>query len=167
MNEDFARRLTKLRVEAGLTQRDLSRDAGISHTQVSRYESGLAMPRPAVLIRLAAALATTLEYLRNGTTIEQSLAEIEERAGGPLTQEHIDLTATEYAQVLELSEATGLSLPALVRQIVLTGLRAELIRLRNELENSPDHDELITSYDEKIARLNATIARETAGSSDR
>jgi transcriptional regulator with XRE-family HTH domain len=156
MNEEFGKRLAKLRIESGLTQRDLSREVGISHTQVSRYESGVASPRPAVLIRLATVLSTTLEYLRNGTTLEESLAAVDAVEGATLATEQIDLTADEYAQVLELSDTTGLSLPALVRQIVLTGLRAEFIRHRKELEETTNVDDLIASYDEKIARIGAS-----------
>lgn len=159
IDEDFGKRLAKLRLDAGLTQRDLSREAGISHTQVSRYESGIAVPRPAVLIRLATVLATTLEFLRNGTTLEASLVELEEAVGTPLEKEHIELTAAEYAQMLELSQVTGLSLPALIRQVVLTGLRAKLVRHRQELEASTDIDGLIASYDQKIARLDSDLAK--------
>jgi transcriptional regulator with XRE-family HTH domain len=39
--------LAELREDAGLTQSDLARYLGISPSNVSRWESGLARPRPA------------------------------------------------------------------------------------------------------------------------
>ena len=56
MNESFGKRLARLRAEKAMTQRDLASKAGISWSQIFRYESDLAQPRLKVLMKLAEAV---------------------------------------------------------------------------------------------------------------
>lgn len=64
--DGFADRLRKARERAGLTQRELGAEAEVNYSQVSRYEQGIAFPRPGVLLRLAKATGVSPEYLRGG-----------------------------------------------------------------------------------------------------
>ncbi|MGR4895824.1 helix-turn-helix domain-containing protein [Stenotrophomonas sp. LARHCG68] len=64
--DGFADRLRQARERAGFTQRELGAEAGINYSQVSRYEQGVAFPRPGVLQRLADVLAVPVEHLRSG-----------------------------------------------------------------------------------------------------
>jgi Zn-dependent peptidase ImmA (M78 family)/DNA-binding XRE family transcriptional regulator len=56
-------RLKMARLRAGLSQRDLAREAGVSAQAVSKYERGLDMPGSGVLLRLARALDVKVEFL--------------------------------------------------------------------------------------------------------
>ena len=76
------------------------------------------------MVRLAVALDTTLEYLREGETIEDSYKKIEER-DGPLDQEiTFDVDSDVYERLLVLCEQTGKSLPEIVRETMLLGYQA-------------------------------------------
>lgn len=65
MTKDFATNLIYLRGKENLTQQELGQAAGVSASQISRYESGQAMPRKTVMRKLADALHVRLENLCN------------------------------------------------------------------------------------------------------
>lgn len=52
----FPSKLVRLRADAGMTQRDLSKASGISVPQIGRYEMGTSAPRMTALVKLAKAL---------------------------------------------------------------------------------------------------------------
>lgn len=56
MTDLFAEKLTRLRTQKGLTQRDLAAMTGMSWSQISKYESGKAKPRKKALWALEEAL---------------------------------------------------------------------------------------------------------------
>lgn len=58
--------LRNARERAGLTQRELGVRAGVNFSQISRYEQGVALPRPGMLLKLAEVLGVTPEFLRDG-----------------------------------------------------------------------------------------------------
>lgn len=64
MSHDFANNLIHLRGQKNLTQQELGAVAGVSPSQISRYEAGLAMPRKTVLRKLADALGVTVEEIQ-------------------------------------------------------------------------------------------------------
>jgi transcriptional regulator with XRE-family HTH domain len=64
MSNDFATHLIYLRGEKNITQQELGDAAGVSPSQISRYEAGHAMPRKTVLRKLAGALGVTVEELQ-------------------------------------------------------------------------------------------------------
>lgn len=64
--DKFASRLLHARSEAGLTQRELADQAGVSTVQLSRYESGKSTPRPPVMAGLAKALQVSRQWLAHG-----------------------------------------------------------------------------------------------------
>jgi ribosome-binding protein aMBF1 (putative translation factor) len=58
-------RIHRLRLEAGLSQRDLA-EPGISYAYISRIEAGQREPSAKALRKLAAKLSTTPLYLETG-----------------------------------------------------------------------------------------------------
>lgn len=64
--ETIGQRLTRLRLERGLSQADLARSADIHKTLVSRYERGHTQPGRRTVRDLARALNITERYLREG-----------------------------------------------------------------------------------------------------
>jgi len=56
-------RLKECRIKSGMTQKQLSKKAEVSPSQLSKYESGKEIPRKASAIRLAKALSVSYEYL--------------------------------------------------------------------------------------------------------
>ena len=74
--ETFADRLKDARAAAGIGQRELARAVGISHVQVSRYESGSSIPRPAVAKKLAATLGVSTLWLTSGAPHARRVLEL-------------------------------------------------------------------------------------------
>lgn len=64
--ELFAKRLTEYRYKAGMSQKDLAEKSGISLAQISRYETGLSMPRPQSIVALSNALKVETSMLMSG-----------------------------------------------------------------------------------------------------
>ena len=58
---DIIRAMMEARINAGLTQMELSRKSGISQADISRLENGTRNPSLALLKRLADAMNTTLK----------------------------------------------------------------------------------------------------------
>lgn len=76
MTTEFAAALIHLRGQKNLTQQELGLAAGVSPSQISRYEAGLAMPRKIVLRKLADALGVTVEKLTSGNTSPEEVVEL-------------------------------------------------------------------------------------------
>ena len=82
--ETVGERLRRLRLERGLSQRDLSRP-GVSYAYISRIEAGARRPSVKALRMLAQKLGVTAEYLETGSQIgaaearELRLADLELR----------------------------------------------------------------------------------------
>ena len=68
MKNSFADRLQALRRDQNLSQRELAEKTSIHHVQLSRYESGKAVPTAASIQKLADALNTTSDFLIDGNT---------------------------------------------------------------------------------------------------
>lgn len=62
----FAERITKLRVDKGLSQTQLSQKLGVKRSIVSYYESGDRLPSYDVLIEMSRVFGVTLDYLVKG-----------------------------------------------------------------------------------------------------
>jgi transcriptional regulator with XRE-family HTH domain len=92
-DEPIGVRLKRLRVERGLSQRDLS-SPGVSYAYISRIEAGARTPSVKALRMLAQKLQVSVEYLETGRDIrdvdERELrladAELEVRLGGNPTE---------------------------------------------------------------------------------
>jgi transcriptional regulator with XRE-family HTH domain len=74
--EGIGARLKRLRLERGLSQRDLS-SPGISYAYISRIESGARTPSVKALRRMAGKLGVTVEHLETGepTPVERGVAD--------------------------------------------------------------------------------------------
>ncbi len=71
----FARRLRRLRMRAGLAQRELAARCGLSPGQVSHYEAGRHRPRARNLARLARELNVPVETLVGRSVAPRALPE--------------------------------------------------------------------------------------------
>ena len=67
MPKGFNERLLELIKRNRLTQKELASKAGVTEAAMSHYIKGDRIPRASVMIRLADALGTSVDYLMNGT----------------------------------------------------------------------------------------------------
>ncbi|MYE11882.1 MAG: helix-turn-helix transcriptional regulator [Gammaproteobacteria bacterium] len=65
--DGFGERLRAVRLERGLTQRQLADVCQLPHTAVSQFETGARTPGFSRLLRLAAALEVSIDYLAGRT----------------------------------------------------------------------------------------------------
>lgn len=63
MEFDFGMRLKELRTQAGLTQKQLADQIGVTKSVVSFYELRERTPSPEVLVKLAAVFHVSCDYL--------------------------------------------------------------------------------------------------------
>ncbi len=74
-NEDFRKtfgvRLKNLRKQKRWAQKEVAAKVGIRFQQLNKYESGLNLPPAEMLIKLADALATTVDFLLTGNPAEE------------------------------------------------------------------------------------------------
>src|ERR671931_1843508 len=66
--ESIGQRLRRLRLEKGLSQRDLA-VPGVSYAYISRIEAGTRQPSVKALRKLAAKLGVTADYLETGADL--------------------------------------------------------------------------------------------------
>ena len=59
----YAVRLRELRVERGLTQRQVAERCSFSHAMINRYEKGLVEPKASSLIKLAVFYQSSADYI--------------------------------------------------------------------------------------------------------
>ena len=108
MSTDFASRLIRLRGDKNLTQQELGDAVGISHSQISRYEAGQAMPRKTVLRKLAEALGVPVEEFQK-TDEENSLISV-----GLITPDgevdRFDVAKESIDRLREIAESEGISM---------------------------------------------------------
>ena len=62
----FAERISKLRVEKGLSQRQLAQQLGVKRSVVSYYESGDRLPSLDVLVEMSRVFNVSTDYLLKG-----------------------------------------------------------------------------------------------------
>ncbi|WP_395602210.1 helix-turn-helix domain-containing protein [Pseudomonas sp. A1230] len=107
MSTDFASRLIRLRGDKNLTQQELGDAVGISHSQISRYEAGQAMPRKTVLRKLAVVLGVPVEEFQK--TDDDSLISV-----GLITPEgevdRFDVAKESIDRLREIAESEGISM---------------------------------------------------------
>src|SRR2546430_4784943 len=66
--ETIGQRLRRLRLDRGLSQRELS-SPGVSYAYISRIEAGTRQPSVKALRKLAAKLGVTADYLETGSDL--------------------------------------------------------------------------------------------------
>jgi transcriptional regulator with XRE-family HTH domain len=115
--ETIGKRLKRLRLERGLSQRELAAP-GVSYAYISRIEAGTRQPSVKALRRLAAKLDVSAEYLETGS----QLAPDEQR----------ELLLSDLELALRLGDPQGAEAPleALVADAVAAGDRAAALRGR-------------------------------------
>jgi transcriptional regulator with XRE-family HTH domain len=68
----FGVRLKELRKQKGWTQKELAGKVGVRHTQLNKYECGLHTPPVEVLIKMAEAFNTSVDFLLTGNNLEST-----------------------------------------------------------------------------------------------
>jgi len=69
--ETFGQRVRNARIRCGWTQKELALASGLTQSAIGNYESGQRTePTSAALIKLAAALRVTPEWLRQGSELQ-------------------------------------------------------------------------------------------------
>ncbi len=63
-------RIRDLLNKKGMTQNDLANKAGCTSAAISHYIKGDRTPRSSVMLKIAAALDTTADYLYDGTPVD-------------------------------------------------------------------------------------------------
>lgn len=70
---EFGLRLSVVRSELLMTQKELADKVGISNRNISLYENGHTYPHTKTICKLATALGCSIEYLTNGQTVIKDL----------------------------------------------------------------------------------------------
>lgn len=70
-NIHFGKTLKKLRTEAGLTQKQLASQIGVSKSMISFYELQARIPSPPILVKLASTFHVSADYLLGLDKIER------------------------------------------------------------------------------------------------
>ena len=109
-SETVGARLKRLRLQRGLSQRDLS-SPGVSYAYISRIEAGARTPSVKALRKLAQKLKVSVEYLETGRDIR----EVDDR----------ELRLADAELELRLAEDTS-------------GAEAKLVEIRQEATNAGD-----------------------------
>lgn len=107
MANTVGERLTRARINRGLSQPELVNRCGVAQTQISRYETGKAKPRLSVLTRLADALAVDPDWLLNGDD-DTDVAP----ADAATTQCKLRLPTETHGRLAQLASAANRSLNA-------------------------------------------------------
>ncbi|WP_225011650.1 helix-turn-helix domain-containing protein [Pseudomonas aeruginosa] len=116
----FPAKLARLRADAEMTQKDLSRASGISVPQIGRYETGVSKPRMTALVKLAKALDVPVEVLQDYDDEPESVSLILETEGG--AQMQLVLKKKILDRLDEISVRTGQSLDDLIGEAIDWGL---------------------------------------------
>jgi tetratricopeptide (TPR) repeat protein len=113
--ETIGQRLKRLRLERGLSQRELAAP-GVSYAYISRIEAGTRQPSVKALRRLAAKLGVTADYLETGSDLD------------PMHERELKLTDLELAVRLGELEGAEAGLIALAHEATAAGDRRTLLR---------------------------------------
>jgi len=143
--ETIGERLKRLRLERGLSQRELAAP-GVSYAYISRIEAGTRQPSVKALRRLASKLGVSADYLERGSDLD------------PAAERELRLADLELA--LRLGESRGIeeSLTALIDDALVAGdlpaaRRGRVALASLALERG--------DYDSAIALLEAALVGES------
>ena len=118
--ETIGQRLKRLRLERGLSQRELAAP-GVSYAYISRIEAGTRQPSVKALRRLAGKLGVTADYLETGSDLD------------PSHERELKLTDLELAVRLGETEGAEAGLVALADEAAAAGDRRTLLRVHVSL----------------------------------
>jgi transcriptional regulator with XRE-family HTH domain len=142
--ETIGERLKRLRLERGLSQRELAAP-GVSYAYISRIEAGTRQPSVKALRRLASKLGVSADYLERGSDLD------------PASERELRLADLELA--VRLGESTGVedSLAGVIDEALKAGDLPAARRARVALASlTLDRGE----YDRAIALLEASLVGE-------
>lgn len=103
--EHFAEKLRAARVEAHISQTELSERVGVSRRSIFAYENGASLPRKAMLRKLAAALGVTVQYLTDDTASDPNEGRAREEQIGLVRERFGAKGAREAAELLDRNSA--------------------------------------------------------------
>ncbi len=141
-SDDFPSRLLAARGKRSLSQQELADAIGVSRKSMSRYESGLTLPRAGVLLRIASTLDVDPGWL-TGAEKEVDRAEIEREA-----EIHESYPSTTTGTPVHLS----------------ISLRRKILSASRDNQRSL-HDEIVSRLEssfERTSRFYAEVLREAA-----
>jgi tetratricopeptide (TPR) repeat protein len=150
-SESVGQRLKRLRVERGLSQRELA-SPGVSYAYISRIEAGTRQPSVKALRRLAAKLAVTPEYLETGSDLD------------PAEARELRLADAELALRLEHSAETEQTVADILEDAVRAGDAVNAARARIALGFAAFER---GEHREAVARLEAALAGSGLAPSER
>lgn len=142
--ETIGQRLKRLRLERGLSQRELAAP-GVSYAYISRIEAGTRQPSVKALRRLAGKLGVTADYLETGCDLD------------PARERELQLADLELAIRLKEVDGADAKLRALIDVAVLAGDNAIALRGRVALA-ALAHDR--GAYAEAVALLEVALETE-------
>jgi transcriptional regulator with XRE-family HTH domain len=149
--ETIGERLKRLRLERGLSQRELAAP-GVSYAYISRIEAGTRQPSVKALRRLATKLGVSADYLETGSDLDPAEARELRLANLELAVRLGDADGAEEALRSALDEALG------------AGDRTAIQRARVALASiALERD----AFDEASALLEAAVAGEPFSAVDR
>jgi transcriptional regulator with XRE-family HTH domain len=140
-NETIGQRLKRLRLERGLSQRELAAP-GVSYAYISRIEAGTRQPSVKALRRLAGKLEVSVSYLETGSHLEPDGAR--------------ELTLTDLELAVRLGAAAGAEEPleALLIDAHRAGDRESALRARVSLailaKERGDYGRMVTLLEEVL-----------------
>jgi transcriptional regulator with XRE-family HTH domain len=115
--ETIGQRLKRLRLERGLSQRELAAP-GVSYAYISRIEAGTRQPSVKALRRLAVKLNVSADYLERGSDLD------------PVAERELRLSDLELAIRLGAWDGVDAPLQAAVDEAIAAGDRAATLRGR-------------------------------------
>src|SRR5437870_3733058 len=120
VGETIGQRLKRLRLERGLSQRELAAP-GVSYAYISRIEAGTRQPSVKALRRLASKLRVSADYLETGSDLD------------PAAARELQLSDLELAVRLGELEGVESALQSALVDAVAAGDRAAALRARVSL----------------------------------
>lgn len=123
MDTAIAQRLIKARSGHGWSQADLAEVSGIAPPQISRYEQGKNLPRPAVVAKLAKALAVSFEWLAYGEGEPENESEVPVYPNSQKLLGSLELDDELYKALQFLAKKSGLTIEMAMKQALLESAR--------------------------------------------
>src|SRR4051812_2136982 len=140
--ETIGERLKRLRLERGLSQRELAAP-GVSYAYISRIEAGTRQPSVKALRRLAAKLGVSADYLETGSDLDPAAARELQLCDLELAIRLGEIDGAESALEAALSEADGAGDRA-------AGIRARVALAQIALESGGE-DRAVLLLEEALA----------------
>ena len=92
-------RIKSARIGAGMSQRALAREMGLSAMAISKYESGEIVPRPGLIIQLSEILRVSVDYFFRSISV--NLSQPQYRCRKPLKKKEESLVHAQVREWLE------------------------------------------------------------------